>query len=287
MVRAALIAARGRANRARGAALVTAMLIAALAAAVVAALASSQSQWLASVELRRDRAQAQAIVLAAMAWTRSVLQEDARAGNLDHLGESWALPLPPTPLEGGFVEGTIVDAQGRLDVNRTHGDSAIARATRERFGRLLLAAGIDAAVLDQLGAGEPSVRAAEVAALPVLGERGFARVAAFVTALPAERPLNVNTAPAEVLAAIVPELSAEALAELVADRLRKPYATLAEFRQRLPASASLASEAGLGVRSDFFLVTVRARQGDAQARGRALLRRRGRDAPDVVWQTIE
>ena len=89
----------------RGAALVAAMLVAALAAAVVAAIASAQSQWQRSVELRRDQVQAQALVLAGLTWARQLVQLDTRGGSVDHLGEPWALPLPPTPLENGSIEG--------------------------------------------------------------------------------------------------------------------------------------------------------------------------------------
>ncbi|MDH5286524.1 MAG: type II secretion system minor pseudopilin GspK [Betaproteobacteria bacterium] len=276
----------------RGAALVAAMLIAALAAAVVATLAAGQSQWLRTVELRRDRAQAQAIVLAGLAWTRQVLQEDAQGAPVDHLGEPWALPLPPTPLEGGVVDGVIVDAQGRLDVNHLAGEGPETQAARERMARLFAPAGLDARAVDALlGAGRPDgvrfVRAAEIAALEAIGEAGHARVARFVTALPAPATINVNTAPPEVLAAVLGDASAEAVAALVAERARKPFGSLAEFRSRIPSGAKLASDAGLGVRSDFFLVTVRARQGATLAQGRAMLQRRARELPEVVWQSVE
>jgi hypothetical protein len=74
----------------------------------------------------------------------------------------------------------------------------------------------------------------------------------------------------------------------VADRARKPYTTVAEFRSRLPAGASVDDDSTIGVRSEYFLVTVRARQGETLAQGRALVRR-GNDGapPSLVWQTIE
>jgi general secretion pathway protein K len=284
MVRPALI---------RGAALVTAMLIAALAATIVATLAAGQSQWLRTVELRRDQVQAEAIVMAGLAWTRQVLQDDARTGDLDHLGEPWALPLPPTPLEGGLVEGTIVDAQGRLDLNDLGGTGPGPAIARERLARLFGLTGLgnpayEAVIAAASPTGEPRwMRAAEVSSLPGLGEARFARVAPFVTALPARASVNVNTASPEVLAAVVEGLSGDALAALVAERTRKPFGSIGDLRSRLPAGARLASEERLAVRSEFFLATVRARQGEALAQGRALLRRRGRDAPEVVWQTIE
>jgi type II secretory pathway component PulK len=41
------------------------------------------------------------------------------------------------------------------------------------------------------------------------------------------------------------------------------------------------------VASRFFLVTVRARQGDTIAQARALIERGGNAWPRIVWQTIE
>ena len=298
---------------ATGAALVAAMLVAALAAAVVAALASSQSQWFRSVELRRDQVQAQALVLAGLAWARQVIQLDSRAGPIDHLGEPWALPLPPTPLDNGSIEGRIVDAQGRLNLNNLAIDGAPARGERARLARLFARAGIAAASLEALadwidadeiprdGGGEsaayaatgrapanaPLVRSAEATLARGIDEPHFALLAELVTALPVTTTLNVNTASPEVLASAVNGLEGDALASLVDGRTRKPFASVAEFRSRLPAGTSIEDDTTIGVRSDFFVVTVRARQGETVAQGRALLRRRGDDMPAVVWQTVE
>src|SRR5882672_637655 len=101
----------------QGLALVIAMLVAALAAAVAMSLATGQTQWSAQVSHRRDQVQAQSIALAGVQWARQVLDQDARTTPTDHLGEPWAFPLPATPVENGFVEGRIVDAQGFLNIN--------------------------------------------------------------------------------------------------------------------------------------------------------------------------
>ena len=85
----------------RGLALIIAMLVAALAAAVAISVATAQAQWSAHVSHRRDRVQAESIVLAGIQWARQVLDVDERATAYDHLVEPWALPLPPTPVENG------------------------------------------------------------------------------------------------------------------------------------------------------------------------------------------
>jgi general secretion pathway protein K len=301
--------------KSRGAALITAMLVAALAAAVIATLAAGQSQWLRSVELRRDQVQAQALVLAGLAWARQVVRDDARAGPYDHLGEPWSLPLPPTPLGNGSIQGRIIDAQGLLNLNNLAVEGAIARAEHQRLARLFARAGLPATALDALadwidaddvareGGGEAAaygdlrparvppnallLRTAEAALVRGIDDTRLATLAPYVIALPSTTTLNVNTAPAEVLGAAVNGLEGDALAALVADRARKQFTTAAEFRARLPAGASIEDLSTLGVRSDYFLVTVKARQGETIAQGRALLKRHNEDLPRVVWQTIE
>ena len=298
----------------RGAALVAAMLVAALAAAVVATLAAAQSQWQRNVELRREHVQARALVFAGLRWARQAIELDARAGPSDHLGEPWAIPLPPTPLENGSIEGRIVDAQGRLNLNNAGDEGTAGRVERARLGQLFARAGLPAesvtALADWVDADDavrdggaeagayaasgrappnaPLVRSAEATLARGIDESRFAALGEFVTALPTLTALNVNTASPEVLATLLQGASADALAAVVTDRERRPYASVAEFRSRLPDGVRLDDDTTLAVRSDYFIVTVKARQGETLAQGRALLQRRaGESATRVVWQTIE
>ena len=301
--------------RARGAALLMAMLVAALVATVAVAMVVDQQRWLGDVSHRRDQVQAQSLALAGIQWARQILREDARTGSIDHLGEPWALPLPATPIASGSIEGRIEDAQARLNLNALARDDGASVVERARLARLFASKGIAPALLDAIAdwvdadtvprangaedavyasAASPSlaanallVRAAEISAVHGIGAREFAAIAPFVTALPATSPLNVNTASAEVLTAALPDLRGDALAILLADRARAPFASVAHFRSRLPAGVAFADEASFGVASSYFFVTVVSRQGDTVAQARALLKRRDRDYPTVVWQTLE
>ncbi|MEO6564647.1 MAG: type II secretion system minor pseudopilin GspK [Casimicrobiaceae bacterium] len=298
-----------------GAALLMAMLVAALVAAVAVALAADQQRWLADVAHRRDQVQAQSLALAGIQWARQILREDARAGSLDHLAEPWSLSLPATPIANGTIEGHIEDAQGRLDLNALARDDPAANIARERLARLFASKGLSPALLDaiadwidadaiprasgaedaayasapsaSLAANAPLVRPAEISAVRGVDGSAYAAVAHFVTALPAIATLNVNTAAPDVLAAALPALGGDAMAAVLADRARAPYTSVANFRSRLPTGVALADETGLGVSSNYFIVTVTSRQGDAIAQARALLKREARDAPAVFWQTLE
>lgn len=299
----------------QGAALLMAMLVAALVAVVAVALAADQQRWLADVAHRRDQVQAQSLALAGIQWARQILREDARTGPIDHLAEPWSLSLPATPIANGTIEGRIEDAQGRLNLNALARDDPAANIERARLARLFAGKGLSPALLDaiadwidvdavqrangaedanyaaatspSLAANAPLVRPAEISAVRGVGGNAYAAIARFVTALPATAPLNVNTAAPDVLTAALPDLRDDALAGLLADRARAPFTSIANFRSRLPAGVAFTDEAGFGVTSNHFIVTVTSRQGDAIAQARALLKREARDPPVVLWQTLE
>ena len=296
----------------RGLALIVAMLIAALAAAVAVSVATAQSQWSTRVLHRRDQVQAQSIALAGIAWARQILEQDAaHAGAIDHLGEPWALPLPPTPVDSGDVEGRIVDAQSMLNVNNL-ASPAHAAVERGRLSRLFAVHGVplaslasivdwvdadDAAQQDgaedawylrqaqpALAANAAATRVDELAYTRGMTAASMRRLAPFVTALPIDTPLNVNTASADVLAASLVNATPESIVALVASRARQPFASVADFRER--AGVAIGDEAMYAVASHYFIVTVRARQGDTITRARALIARTD-GTSSIVWQTIE
>jgi general secretion pathway protein K len=302
-------------NRARGAAIILAMLIAALAAAVAVTVFADQQRWSRAVEHRRDQVQAQALVMAGVQWARQVLDDDARHSDTDTLREAWAIPLPPIPLDNGEIRGAIVDAQGRLNGNALGDNGATAELERQRIATLFAQRGGPTAALDAIadwidadtvvrdaGAEDafyaaqtvpglppdaPVVRIAELASVRGVTAPSLDAVAPFLSALPAGTPVNVNTAAPEVLATLVDGLDGDRLAALVADRASKPYASISDFRARLPKGASLASESALSVKSGFFYVTVEARQGETIARARALLSRSAGAPTAIAWQVVE
>ena len=301
-------------KRIRGAAIIIAMLIAALAAAVAATVFADQQRWGRTVEYRRDQVQAQALAMAGLQWARQIVEDDGRRSVIDHLGEPWALALPPIPMEDGEIRGAIVDAQGRLNINALGlaGDST---PERIRLASLFARAGLPPAAADivsdwidedgiareagaedafylaqpvlHLAPNAPMTRVTELTGAKEMTPRAIAGVLPFVSALPAGTPVNVNTAPPEVLAAIIDNPTPERIEALLADRARRPFTTVAEFRARLPSGATLASDAGLGVASSYFLITIEARQGTTHSRARALVRRSGGTRPAIVWQVVE
>jgi len=303
--------------RNRGAAIIMAMLLAALAATIAATLLWQQQRWIADHSHRRDQVQAQALAMAGLQWTRQILYENAPAGGLVHLGQPWAMRLPPLSMENGSISGYIVDAQARLNVNNL-GATTAPTSTRASFERLFASLSVPATLLNAitdwvdsddrasdpggaedawymarstpgLAANAPVRRFGELLAVRGMTPELLASLRPFVTALDASSTVNVNTAPPEVLVAVVAGLSLQDATSLVAARQKTPFASIADFRGRLPDKALTVDEAALDVRSDWFEVSVEAKQGATLARARALLKRSPTPGqwPTVVWQTVE
>jgi general secretion pathway protein K len=313
MARAALIRVK-----CTGAAIIMAMLLAAFAATIAATLLWQQQRWIGDHAHRRDQVQAQALAMAGLQWARQIVYENAPGGAVIHLGQPWAMRLPPLSMESGTISGYIVDAQGRLNINNLATAATAPVGTAESFARLFAALGLapslvnaiadwvdaddnatepggaeDAWYIAQspqgLAANAPVRRVGELLAVRGATEAIVARMRPFVSALDPSTTVNVNTAPAEVLAAVIAGLTPQDAVALVAARDAKPFADIADFRARLPNKTLVVDETAISVNSDWFEVTIEARQGATLARGHALLQRSSivGQWPTIVWQTVE
>jgi len=299
-----------------GAALLTAMLTVALIATLAAG--AIWQQWrLTEVEgIERHRAQARWLLTGALDWARVVLREDARAsaatGNLpiDHLGEPWAVPLQEVrlssfltalPQDGSssddlaladqvLLSGRINDLQGRLNVTNLLQGKELDRVSLAAFSRLFyvlglpitqlntLTQGLQAAQQQQPGAPPMPQRVAQLAWLGVLPDT-LAVLSPYITVLPNRTPVNVNTAPYQVLYAALPELSLAKAQELVQTRSRSPWADVESFGK----TANHNGSDNLSVNTEFFEVIGQLRMRDVLVLERSVVLRQGDDAR-ILWR---
>jgi general secretion pathway protein K len=268
-------------------AIVLAMGVVVLAALAATAMLVSQSTWARQVELTAGRVQAQLLIQAGLDWARAVLSNDRRAGNVDYLGEPWAMRLPSIPVENGSLAGNIEDQQGKFNLNNLVKDGKVNPAQLARFGRLLstlaLPQALAEALADWLAANPALTDMAELALVRDFDDKVRARLRPFVTALPRFTAVNVNTASAEVISAIVDGLNLDEAREIVAQRERSHFRNFSDFFNRLPAGLTVSAEA-VSVSSDFFIATMRVTIGEAQAGGSALLARENAGWPAIVWR---
>lgn len=300
-------------RRQRGMAVITSILVVALVASAASFMAWQQQLWLRQVENLNAQAQSRVVVLTALQWARAALADDARRNQVDHLDEGWAQPLTPLPVEGGELTGGLSDQQGLFNLNSVVRGGKTSATDLAVFRRLLellqLPSDLAGAVVDWIDpdaeptypggaedmdylALDPPYRAGNQALTTVdslYRIKGFdaatvARLRPFVTALPQPTPVNVNTAPAEVLAAAIAELPLDQAQALVTARKGRHFKDLADFRARLPKTATQINESLLSVGSRYFLVTGQARFGRAKVGYQALLQRETTAWPKLVWQ---
>ena len=111
----------------------------------------------------------------------------------------------------------------------------------------------------------------------------YALLRPFVAALPRFTQVNVNTAPPEVLAAIVEGLDLDSARALVVQRDRTFFRSPADFSNRVPRGLMVPFQ-DITVSSDYFMATLRVTIGEAEARGMALLAREDARWPAIVWR---
>ncbi len=209
-------------------------------------------------------------------------REWERNGN-DHLGEFWATQGYSVPIDRGIAEARLTDQQGLLDVNRL---VAPDETTRQEFARLFDTLGLSPRLLEAMidflsengpghvtpyldrpvpllpGGGRIAL-IGELRQVEGFDDAGFARLAPYVSALPELLPLNANTAPPEVLGAVLPGLQGDQIALLVRARERAPFASRVDFLIRAEQLLGAGSMSGtpperFGVQSTYFAAALRA-----------------------------
>jgi general secretion pathway protein K len=271
----------------RGTALIMALLVLAIAAAAAAAMVESQDLQQRSLQAERDYEQARWMLRGGMHWARSILAEDARSGAEDHRRELWASGLPPTDVQLGSLAGEIRDEQALFNLNNLLRGGKISPPHVAALGRLLAALGRRPELADAIAAAmdpsRPLADLAELAGMRAMDPDTLARLQRYATALPRPTPVNVNTAPPEVLVAVVEGLTLPEAQELSRRLATEPVRRLEEFQARLRKGLSFNPE-GASVGSQFFLVNGRAKVGGSELRMQALLQRGGAALPAIVWQ---
>ena len=301
--------------RQRGAALLAAMLTVTLVATFAAT--ALWQQW-RSVEVEaaeRTRIQSAWILIGALDWSRLILIEDSRAGGADHLAEPWAVPLEEARLstflaadrnvtqiddagggEEAFLSGQIIDLQSRLNLANLVSGDTVNEAALAQFERLFAQLGLPPAELTALvqalrQAQAPGNENADAPLMPQspsqlawlgLAPRTLALLAPHITLLPERKPVNLNTAGAEVLMATLRGLDRAGADRIMAVRQMQPFRSVDDVKKLLGEQIEV-SGSEHGVASSYFEVHGRLRMGPTVVQERSLVRRMGLEAT-TVWR---
>lgn len=304
--------------RQRGVAVITALLLTTLAITIVASLFWQQQVQVRSIENQRVQLQQQWILRGALDWSGLILREDAKHSSVDNLDEPWAVSLAETRLDqyiengradadnvDATLSGGISDAQARYNLTNLCPNGIIDPVEVAVFARLLDRAKLDpalaqatAVVMAQtLSKPETNVATGDRQLVPqpvqlaqlddLLAVPGFSpeildSLKDFVIFLPRATPVNVNTAPAEVLAARIGTLSPAEAVTLVNSRNTASFRDLADFTNRLPGKPLSATPGKVSVATNYFLVNGKVRMTRAELDMQALIERNG-STTKLIW----
>ena len=302
-------------RRSRGAALLIAMSLLVLVTTLAAGMVWQQHRAIQVEAAERSRTQSAWILNGALDWARLILREDARSGGPTALSEPWATPLAEARLStflaadkdhnssdadsgpDAFLSGSIVDLQSRYNLRNLVDGNKIVETELPILQRLCEAAGAptDTAARiaeglraawaggDTQGSGVP-LAPRTVTQLQWLGidPAVLERLQNFVVLLPIRTTVNINTADAEVIAAVTPGLDPGAAQALVQTRQRGAYKTVEMAKNQ----AKLLDPKNVGVTSNYFEVRGKLRLDERALEERSIVERRGLDIVTILRERV-
>ena len=292
----------------QGVAVISAMLLAALTTVIVSQLIWEQQVLLSELENHQDSAQARMIGYAAVQWSRAILAEDAKTSKTDHLKEPWARKLPLVSVEGGKVEGEIIDQQRFFNLTSLENEGS----SREIFTRLLNKLQLPKALTSSIGdwidkddnvSGAdgaesfyyqslvPPYRAGNHVLIEVgnlnrvkfVDDAVLQTLSPWITALPAFTEININTASPSLLALIFADSNASIAPSIIAQRNQMPFKDIGDLQQRLGGEVDV-GQLPLTTESRFFSAYSTVLWGKSAVHIEALLLRDSTGWPKIVWQ---
>ena len=308
-----------RRQRQRGVAVITALLLTTLAITIVASLFWQQQVQVRSMENQRLHLQIQWILRGTLDWTKLILQQEAMTQpNYTSLKDVWAVPLANTRIDqyvdrervqgetfDANLSGQVFDATARYNLNNLSLLGVVQPKQVEILRALLTNLRLDPGLapgMAQLVAGSQAIpaatnQAATAAKLiqPIeledfLDVQGFTvealdKLRKYAIVLPDPTEVNVNTAPAEVIAAVLQTQLATAQ-QVVAQRDRVAWKATNEFQNFLNSrGAGAGSATGVTVKSEWFLVQSWLKLDRASLNTEALINRKTLSPykTDVIW----
>ena len=234
----------------QGIALITILVMVALATILAATIAKRQANTADNTAYLMRQNQSLLYAKSAEAFFSELLVDDANnAGAVDYLQENWAKPMPAFPVEDGFVSGTLQDESGKFNLNSLVNDEGVPNPQAKLwFEKLLLRVGLpeklSEAVIDwqdadeeisgtmgaensyyqglpqgYLAANSKFHNVEELKLVRGFEDQKYLQIVDYVSALPAsDSKVNVNTAPAMLLASLDPKLDINAVEQALQKR---------------------------------------------------------------------
>ena len=298
----------------QGMAVIMAVLTVAIVASISSFLLWQQNLMLRAVANQREQNQLYQVEVAILEYAKEILREDANYGAADHYGELWATVGMDFTVEDWRIAGKIADATAQFNVNNLINPNGTANASGiEQYRRLLeileLPSELSDTLVDWLDADEVHFSASgaedsdyllmrppyRTANQPMADISNLARVKGytpdvieklkpFLIALPSTTTVNINTASAEVIAAVIPGMAIDDARSFVLSRDRAPLHSIREIDARFPNRSINIPTGVLSIGTDFFLVDGVIRSPSARRHIQILLYRPRHGYSFILWR---
>jgi general secretion pathway protein K len=303
----------------RGVAIITALLIVTIAATISITI-STRLQ----LDVRRTgnlitQDQAQFYLLAAEDWSQRILRQDKKDNKSDDLTETWAIEIPPLPVEGGSIQGRITDLHACINVNSLLENNVINSTTQNRLTQLFTNLGISGNYIQAMAdwmdtdletrnpdgaedghylnltapyytANTPLINS--ISELRLI--KGFEdievyqQIEPYICALPdTDTSINVNTATAEVLKSLSNAMTDTLVQDIIAHREEDPFKVIANFTSfgDLKTILKGKQKQKLSTSSDYFLIRTQAKIGPSNSVMFSIVYRDKDGETKVVYRT--
>lgn len=297
-------------SAANGMAVLGALIVVMVATVLVTSLLQRQAADVRAMESTYSSRQARWLLLGGLDWARLVLASDGRNHATTDRSQLWAIPVEDTRVSHGasgreaVFAGHIEDEQGKFNLTNLVRQGLLQPDALLAFARLLdllgQPDGLAPIIAERIawgqaiagangGAGRPTLAPAaqaldELTLLDGITPPAVETLRQFATILPEPSTVNVNTASAEVLAAIVPGLDLGRARSLVAERDRGVWFNdRADFVNRLANPDLQPESTQIDVNSHWFLVKGAVTLDNSVLAVQALLKRPARGHPEVIW----
>ena len=276
----------------RGMAIISALLIAAVVAVLAGAMLTRQTVFTRSLEAEQLRIQGQWLLQGGLERSRQMLWDARQKDVLTRLDQPWAR------VQGGAYEGRIEDEQGKFNLRNLVNRQQVDTEQLQSFERLCRLIGVDPAVSRRISqrviasyeppAKYPMLRTLdELSGIEGLDPLVLQRMQAYISVLPGPTWVNGNTASAEVLSAVVPQLSLSQAHGLVAERdSGQWFINRGDFVNRLHLPQVAVDSVQVGITSEWFRVQGQARREQRRVSLDALLHRPEDRQPRVIWARV-
>lgn len=287
-----------------GVALLMAMLVVAIATVTAVSLVHEQSISVRKTAHIRGTETSLMYSLGLEDYARLFLQKDFKDSKIDHLEEDWAIGIPALPIEGGFLAGSMQDAQSRININGI--------LTQENEDRLrLLCNNLDVSAdfipalkdwvdsdletVDADGAEDdyytslefpyrtanrPVSDISELLLVKGMDNDIYETLKPFIVALPTDTALNINTIPPEIYKTLDDDLDAE---KFIQEREKDAFSSLEDYKNRMNHTLP---EKGLSVKTEYFIASGQVTQGEKTLFVTSLIYRDNKGATQILSRKL-